>query len=224
MAPKINDLGFWTQYEPSPLPDWALQNPIPGQRYLFLKRDTDGMDWYKFRMTPGAFTLNYLLATTSALAGDEIVQGVHRDRTTIAVPQNMRVIEIEDLNPNDPTPWKAYEQKVYDPKTKTISAEKWAPPVLAVRDYQFAGQANAEGIIDDEETDAWITVGTVPQKLIDAVKAQNLGDDRERRVLLFLKGTTTYPRNHELTPILAASFGKNTTALLDKFFLDASKR
>lgn len=224
MAPQIKDLGLWNQYTPETPPDWAEQLPL-GQRVLFVRRDSDGTDWYDFRNAEGSFTDGYLLATTikENNSGLEIIQGIHRDQTTIAVPNGMRVIEIEDMSPDDPAPWKAYEGRVFDPAALTIG-EIWAPPVMSVRDYQFAGQANAEGIIDDQETDDWVATGVVPDKLVQAVKEQNLGAERERRVLLFLRGTTVYPRFHELTPLLAASFGKDTPEKLDAFFRSASQR
>lgn len=224
MTPNIIDLGLWAAYDPEVLPDWVL-DAAPGQRFLFVKRDSDGIDWYQFRKAADSFTDGYLIATTikENTSGHEIVQGIHRDRTTIAVPNGMRVIEIEDVSPDDPTPWKTYEGRVFDPAALTIG-DVWTPPVMSVRDYQFAGQANAEGIISDQETDDWVATGVVPDKLVQAVKAQNLGTERERRVLLFLRGTTVFPRFHELTPLLAASFGKDTPAKVDAFFLAASKR
>lgn len=225
MAPKVKDLGVWNTYTPDPLPNWA-QNGPPGQRYMFTRRDSDGADWYVYRLAKGSFTDGYLLATTlkEPNTGHEIVNGIHRDRTSIAIPFGMRVIEIEDVNPDDPAPWKPYEQKIYDPATRTFSEEIWQPPVMAVRDFQFAGQANAEGIITDQEADDWVATGVVPEKLVTAVKAAVTDPERQRRVILFLKGTTSFPRFHELTPLLAASFGKNTPELLDAFFLAASKR
>jgi hypothetical protein len=224
MAPRINDLGVWSQYTPDPLPEWARLAAAPGQKFIFTGRN--GLDWYDFRKAQGSFTDGYLLAFTrrdDAGTGMEIIQGVYRDRSLAAIPTNMRVIEIEDVDPTNGAPWKLYEQKIYDPTTKTISSDKFTPPIVSVRDYQFAGQAAAEGIISEKEADDWITVGTVPQKLIDAVTQKVTDADRQKRVLRFLKGTTVYPRDHELTPVLAASFGKDTPAKLDAFFLAASK-
>jgi hypothetical protein len=224
MSLQIKDLGLWSQYIPETPPDWTSELP-PGQQVLFVQRASDGTDWYEFRSKSDSFTNKFLLATTikETVTGHEIVQGIHRDRTTIAVPAGLRVIEIEDVSPDDPAPWKPYEGRIFDPVALTIG-DVWEAPIMSVRDYQFAGQANAEGIIDDQETDDWVATGVVPQKLVDAVKAQNLGTERERRVLLFLRGTTVFPRYHELTPLLAASFGKNKPELLDAFFLAASKR
>jgi hypothetical protein len=224
MAPQIKDLGVWNAYTPEVLPAWTSQ-AAPGQRFLFVRRDSDGADWYEFRLKKNSFANGFLLATTmhESRTGQEIVQGIHRDRTTIAVPNGLRVIEIEDLSPDDPTPWKAYEGRIFDPVTLTIG-DLWTPPVMSVRDYQFAGQAAAEGIIDDDAAMQWVTVGTTPQKLIDTVKEKVTDPDRQKRVLLFLAGTTVFPRFHELTPILAASFGKVTTEKLDAFFLAASQR
>ncbi|MHB2205078.1 hypothetical protein [Methylobacterium sp. CM6257] len=224
MAPQIIDLGLWNPYVPDKLPPWTSA-AAPGQQFIFVRRDSDGVDWYDFRAKKGSFKDKFLLATTSkeTNTGHEIVQGVHRDRNTIAVPIGMRVIQIEDVSPADPTPWKTYEQRIYDPAARTIG-DLWAPPVMSVRDYQFAGQAAAEGIISDEDALNWITVGTTPQKLIDTVKEKVTDPERQKRVLLFMAGTTVFPRFHELTPILAASFGKATPEKVDAFFLAASQR
>lgn len=103
-----------------------------------------------------------------------------------------------------------------------------APVPDSVADYQFAGQAAAEGIIDYDAAKAWAGPGTVPQVLLDAVDgllaAGQIDADRHSRVILFLMGTKDFPRHHDLTPILAASFGKDTPAKLDAFFVAASQR
>lgn len=224
MAPKIIDLGFWSTYVPETLPEWAAELP-PGMRPAFVRRESDGADWYQFRTLSDSFTEGYLMATTLLESNShlEVVMGIHRDPSTTAVPINMRVIEIEDLDPSDPTPWKAYEGRIFDPQSLTIG-DLWAPPIMSVRDYQFAGQANAEGIINDQETDDWVATGVVPERLVQAVKSNVPDVERQRRVLLFLRGTTVYPRFHELTPLLAASFGKDTPEKLGAFFLAASQR
>ncbi|RUP22648.1 hypothetical protein [Methylobacterium sp.] len=224
MTLNIKDLGIWEVYTPEKMPEWT--NDIPaGYKALFARRKSDGVDWYDFRKAANSFTPGYLLAMTSEdpFSKFRVVQGVYRDRTAAAVPTNLQVIEIEDINPNDATPWKQYEQRAFDPSTLTIG-DLWTRPVISVQDYQFAGQANAEGILTDEETDDWVGSGVVPQSLVDAVKKLITDKDRQRRVLLFLRGTKSFPRFHELTPLLAASFGKDTPEKVDAFFNAASKR
>ena len=224
MAPNIKDLGMWNVYTPDTLPDWTKDLP-EGYKAIFVRRDSDGADWYEFRKAHGSFSDGYLLAMTSEdpFSDHRVIQGVYRDRTAVPVPTGLHLIEIEDTNPSDLTPWKQYEQHAVDLEALTIG-DTWAPPVLSVQDYQFAGQANAEGILTDEETDDWVGAGIVPQSLVDAVKRLVTDNERQRRVLLFLRGTKSFPRFHELTPLLAASFGKDTPEKVDAFFNAAAKR
>lgn len=224
MAPKIKDLGTWTLYKPDVLPEFVNEVP-PEYVVYFARRDTDGVDWYQFRSDPTSFTPGYLLATVSPdfFSSNGVVQGVYRGVENTPGPGGMRLIEIEDLTPDDPVPHKLYEQRVFDPVALTIG-EPWKPPIMAVADYQFAGQANAEGILTDKETDDWVGTGVVPESLIVAVKQQVTDPERQRRVILFLKGTKSFPQFHELTPLLAASFGKNTPEKVATFFEAASKR
>jgi hypothetical protein len=224
MAPQIKDLGTWTLYTPDPMPDWVADIPTQYKAY-FAKRDSDGVDWYQFRTDPAAFTPGFLLALIApdSFSSNGIVQGVYRGVVNTPGPGGFRLIEIEDLDPDDPVPHKLYEQRVFDPATLTIG-DPWKPPIIAVSDYQFAGQANAEGIITDKETDDWVGSGIVPESLVEAVKKAVTDPERQRRVILFLKGTKAFPQFHELTPLLAAIFKKDTPEKLAAFFLAASKR
>ena len=222
MAAKVKDLGTWSRYVPEIMPDWVGDVP-PGYAFNFARRDSDGLDWYAFRAAEGSFTEGYLLGMTYPHAQGETIQAVVRDRTAAPVPIGMRVVEIEDVDPDNVTPWKAYEQRIYDPATQTIG-DLPEPVILSVRDYQFAGQAAAEEIISDDAAMAWVATGKTPDTLIAAVKAKITDPDRQKRVLLFLAGTTSFPIGHELTPLLAASFGKDTPEKLKAFFLAASKR
>lgn len=224
MTPKIKDLGVWKVYTPDPMPAWTGDLP-EGYRAIFVRRESDNVDWYEFRNDPKSFTDGYLLAMTSEdpFSKLRVIQGVYRSHTSTPIPTNMHVIEIEDLDPLNATPWKQYEQRTFDLDTLTIGGQ-WMPPVLSVQDYQFAGQANAEGILNDEETDNWVGSGVIPESLVTAVKTMVTDAERQRRVLLFLKGTKAFPRYHELTPVLAALFGKDTPEKIDEFFYAASKR
>lgn len=100
----------------------------------------------------------------------------------------------------------------------------WAPLPESVEDYQFAGEAEARGIITASECDAWVGHGEVP-----AVLARNVArliDDPEtrRRVILFLKGAKQFPRQHPNTIALAAMFGLTEAGQVDDFFTCAKRR
>lgn len=223
MAYTVKDHGQWEKYVPNPLPKWAVGLP-DGRSVMFMRRVSDGVDWYEYRNAGTNFQAGSVLSCTLLNPSDgiETLKAVVRDVSQLT-PAGQRVIEIFGFDPADDKPWNTLAWMTYDPIAKTLGPP--APdPVLSVKDYQFAGQAAAEGIISSDDALQWVTVGKVPQVLIDAVKANVTDPERQGRVLLFLAGTTIYPRNHELTPILAASFGKDTPEKLDAFFAAAAKR
>lgn len=219
MTYTVKDHGTWSLYKPSTMPDWAEGMGIP---VAYAKRDGDGVDWYEYRKT--AFGAGSVLCTVLLDPSDgiETVKAVFRDASML-FPANHRLIEVEGFDPADDKPHNTFAWMVYDAKANAL-LPALPPKVVAVADYQFAGQAAAEGIISDQDALDWVTIGRTPQKLIDAVTASVTDAERRKRVILFLAGTTNFPRFHELTPLLAASFGKDTPAKVDAFFAAASKR
>lgn len=224
-AYTIRDLGTWVPYTPDPLPDWAAEMPGGGGHFAFLQRTGDGADFYELRNgDPSPFAPGVILATTlrDPSTGLEIVKTAFRDPGMV-FPLNQRLIEIVGVDPSITDAQNLFLEQVYDAASATFSPPP-PPKVVSVADYQFAGQAAAQGIISDDDAMGWVGAGKTPQVLIDAVKATVTDPDRQKRVLLFLAGTTVFPRKHELTPVLAASFGITTPDALDAFFLAASQR
>jgi hypothetical protein len=219
MAITVKDHGEWELYKPDPMPDWAKGVSYP---VGFVRRLTDKVDWYEYRKT--AFTDGSVIATVLRDPSDgiETVKLVTRD-VSGPFPASHRVIEILGFDPADTKPHNTFAWMVYDPAKKALSAAL-PPKVAGVADYQFAGQAASEGIITADEAMAWVATGKTPQTLIGAVKVAITDPDRQSRVLLFLAGTTVFPRYHELTPLLAGTFGKDTPEKLDAFFAAAAKR
>lgn len=219
----IIDHGRWESYTPDPMPAWVTEAG-PGYRIGFARRVEDGVDWYEFLKAGDAFQPNPLVCTVllNPYDGIETVKAVTRDPTTL-FPAKQRLIEITGHDVEDTKPHNEFAWMTYDPATKTLS-DPVPEPIISVRDYQFAGQASAEGIISDDAAMAWVATGKTPDTLIEAVKAKVTDPDRQKRVLLFLAGTTIFPRMHELTPLLAASFGKDTPEKVDAFFRAASQR
>ncbi len=93
-----------------------------------------------------------------------------------------------------------------------------------VWDWQFAGEAAAEGIITTQEALDWVGAGHVPASLVAAVDAAVTDPDAHARVVLFLTGASQFPRAHPLTAVLGAAFGKDTPDKLDAFFAAAGAR
>jgi len=225
----ITDHGIWRPYKPDPLPQWALDaiegGSLPdGMVPMFLQREDDGADWYEHRNDEQNWTQHSVICTVLAdpATGIETVKAVFRDRM-MQFPINQRLIEITGHDVEDDKPHNEFAWMIYDPADKTLSPAA-SPQVLTVQSYQFAGQAAAEGIITDQEALDWVTIGKTPTALIEAVKANVPDPERRQRVLLFLAGTYLFPLLHPLTPLLGASFGKNTPELLRKFFNDAGAR
>lgn len=218
----IIDHGQWEPYQPDPLPAWAQMPGVLG-RVAFARRLSDGQDWYEYLKTK-PFPSTSIVATVLLDPSNsvETVKAVFRDPTMI-FPHSQRVIEIVGHDVDDDKPHNEFAWMTYDPATKTLG-DPLPQPIISVHDYQFAGQAAAEKIITDDDADKWVTTGVIPERLVAAVQQAVPDAERQRRVLLFLKGTTVFPRFHELTPLLAASFGKDTPAKVDAFFEAASKR
>lgn len=157
----------------------------------------------------------------TAFYNDDIYPAAEDGSRNAAIPA--AAVEITEAQ------WKEFITNPGARRWDGSAVQPYTPPVAvmvpsSVYDYQFAGQAAAEGIITDDDAMKWVAQGITPQKLIDAVTANVTDPDRQKRVLLFLAGTTMFPRNHELTPLLAASFGKDTPDKLDAFFVAAGKR
>lgn len=100
----------------------------------------------------------------------------------------------------------------------------WQPPPASVEDYQFAGEAEARGIITEAECDAWVGRGDVPEILLQKIATLIKDPEVRRRVVLFLKGSKTIPREHPNTVALAAMFGLTTPEQIDDFFTQAHQR
>jgi len=223
MSYPVKDHGFWKPYKPDPVPEWAQAVMSIGGPVVFLRRDSDGFDFYDFRSTaPFAENAVVAAALPDASTGLEVVKSVFRD-TDMAFPTNQRLIEIDGVDPSITDPHNLFTEQLFDPAALTFSVPP-PPKVMSVKDYQFAGEAAARAIISDDDAMAWVSQGKIPQSLISAVQQAVTDPDRQKRVLLFLAGTTIFPRNHELTPILAASFGITTPDALDAFFASANLR
>ncbi|MFB0490178.1 hypothetical protein ABIE45_002764 [Methylobacterium sp. OAE515] len=219
----VKDHGTWKPYKPDPLPEWAQDLVTIGGTVVFLKRETDGLDFYDFRKEePFAENAVVAAALPDPATGLEIVKSVFRD-TSMMFPTNQRLIEIDGVDPSITDPHNLFTEQLFDPAALTFSPPP-PPQVLSVKDYQFAGEAATRGIISNDDAMAWVGQGKIPQSLIAAVQQSVTDPERKTRVLLFLAGTTIFPRNHELTPILAASFGITTPDALDAFFASANLR
>lgn len=113
-----------------------------------------------------------------------------------------------------------------DGKTWKAPTPSEAQPAVPseIYDYQLIGQAEAEGMIKTEESDAWIGQGVLPVVVEGAIKDVVPDAAGQRKLRLFLMGSTIFPRHHERTPLLGALFGKTTDAKLDAFFVAAGQR
>lgn len=120
----LKDHGVWVPYTPDPLPEWATLLSGGGARLAFLKRESDGADWYEYRNTEGRFSPDSVLACTLyyPTAQKEVVKSVFRDSSMI-FPASQRLLEIDGVDPTHPKPHKLFEEMIYDPATQTLSGE-----------------------------------------------------------------------------------------------------
>jgi hypothetical protein len=127
MPYTFEDLGEWERYTPDPLPAYALGLSMP---VLFARRLSDGVDWYDFARGLGDFTPGTALATTirDPATGQEIAMGLFRD-PSLVFPAGLRLLEVSGLDPDDPAPWKSFEQQGYDPTKKALVPRAKLPVV-----------------------------------------------------------------------------------------------
>lgn len=128
----IEDHGIWRPYTPDPLPDWAIQMASLGGPVIFFRRESDGVDFYEWMKTTPFEHGTVVAQTMEDIPGEgEIVKSAFRDETMLS-PHNMRIIEIEGADPNEPDARKLFAWMKYDPETKTLSGEPVAPqpPVM----------------------------------------------------------------------------------------------
>lgn len=114
---KIVDHGDWVPYDRT-LNDAERLIVPPGT--IFLKRVADGVDWYEFSRNPKNFANSSLVAQTTLDTNTYTVQVVTPDRSFL-MPSNMRVIELLNYKGKAEDAQKAYEGKVYNATTKTIT-------------------------------------------------------------------------------------------------------
>jgi hypothetical protein len=110
---KVVDHGDWILYD-RPLND-AEKRIVPSGA-LFLKRVSDGVDWYEYSRDPKNFANSSVLITTQPDANDYYyrVQAVTVDRSSVT-PTGQRVIEILNYKGTVEGVQDAFAGKIYTP-------------------------------------------------------------------------------------------------------------
>jgi hypothetical protein len=137
MGYQIEDLGVWRPYKPDVIPEEAQAASAAGLgEVVFLRRESDGRDWYEFRDADGSFTEGGVLACAlyDPGTGLETVDATQRDERMV-FPAGQRLLEILGVPADDAQPFKLFKGKVYDPATNTIS-EPPEPQVKQVASVQ----------------------------------------------------------------------------------------
>lgn len=158
----LKDHGTWVPYTPDPLPDWHSQVVAMGQITMFLKRESDGVDWYEYRNTPNRFGENSIVFNTLHYPNkdEEIVKAVFRDFTMI-FPQNQRLVEVIGIDPSVEKVHKLFTEMVYDPKTQTLSGEPGAKfPIKTIKKDLWLRATDDEA----DKIEAWLTTQTARQQ------------------------------------------------------------
>jgi hypothetical protein len=120
---QIIDHGKWQLYTPDRLPEFAP----PGA--LFVRRESDGVDWYDYvrdSKSFGADTVKFTAFWQDAYNGFTIGAAVHDP--TLLFPADMLVREIVDYHGGDPQI--ELGEKLYEPHTHRLRKLPPLPPVF----------------------------------------------------------------------------------------------
>jgi hypothetical protein len=134
---QIVDHGKWVPYQPDQLPPEAPPNT------LFVRRESDGVDWYDYVRNPDSFTADGVKFTAywqDAWNGFT-VGAATRDPTRL-FPSDMLVREIIDYRGDDPEV--ELGEKLYEPDThrlRTRPALQAPNPLQALLDRIAALEA-----------------------------------------------------------------------------------
>jgi hypothetical protein len=105
---SIVDHGSWSRYTPTTLPEGAPPTA------LFIRRDSDGTDWYDYAKT----ATNFQPSTLKMTVTNNIVSTVAED-PTLLFPQGATLLEIFGTPLGDQHD--AWSQCGYDPATQTFT-------------------------------------------------------------------------------------------------------
>lgn len=102
---------------------------------------------------------------------------------------------------------------LYDADKETFSE---APPPVrpvpdTISDRQFFQQLATDGDITEDEALAAVTVGSMPQKLSDAVASLPAAQQFPAKMLIC--GATQFQRSNKMVPLLGQALGKDAAAL-----------
>lgn len=141
MPYTIKDHGVWKPYTPDPLPEWAASASSIGGAIVFIRRDSDEVDFYDYLKTK-PFGKDAIVANTIASQGTKVetVGSVFRDPTMI-FPFNQRLIEILGVDPSERKPHNLFAWLTFHPDTLTFSGEPVPPQQPAVDMSVSAAQA-----------------------------------------------------------------------------------
>ena len=141
MPYTIKDHGVWKPYTPDPLPEWAASASSIGGAIVFIRRDSDRVDFYDYLKTK-PFGKDAIVANTIASQGTKVetVGSVFRDPTMI-LPFNQRLIEILGVDPSETKPHNLLAWLIFDPDTLTFSGEPVPPQPPPVDMSVSAAQA-----------------------------------------------------------------------------------
>jgi hypothetical protein len=110
--------GSWSRYEPAEIPP---EKPI---NTMFLKRDTDGVDWYTYAHDPKNFTDGSVKLVIQKWVDTYVVNAGSTDPTFL-FPQGAIVLEVIGFE-GDPS---QFNGKIVDPATDTFT-DPPAPPAI----------------------------------------------------------------------------------------------
>lgn len=147
---NIIDLGIWIADRSYGIPDgYPVEAAIPADNAMWWRRVSDQVDWKMFSMTFNPdiqaypkWTINpvnlpsgkLLITLIEIESGKWLTQGVFRDYTAVGMPTRTRILLVDDLDPTDPKPHKAFEYKILDEANQTFV--DYVPNVSSIQRHQ----------------------------------------------------------------------------------------
>lgn len=217
MTYSITDHGVWRPYTPDPMPDWVAEMHNVGGIIIFLKRESDGADFYEYRNKTGRFAENAVTATVllNPATDIETVKSVFRGHDMV-FPLNQRLIEIVGVGDDVEKVHKLFEWKTYHPDTVSLSDPAPAPV------YSVTAAQAKTALFNMKRPD-----GKTQLDYLEEVMAEH--DYRPMKI--FFDGAIVWQKADSYVQSIALELGLVTydaegnakDADLDAFFIAASK-